>query len=135
MRPGFTHEAQVRASDLLRDLTYKASQQYRISVPYKQAAAHILTTNIGVTLRQIILAEEDRELSIAVREGVIAAITGQRESTGILNAIREVAEFTSAEPSALGRAETMLLLSWLKKLADSSAGTPDNGSLPAEAEV
>lgn len=45
-------------------------------MPSEQAAAHVLATNIGVNLRQIILAEPDPELTRAVRDGTIAAITG-----------------------------------------------------------
>lgn len=76
VRPGFSSAAQSRPSEILLSLTSKAAGQGRLSVSPEQATAHVLATNIGVTLRQIILDDTDSELSAAVREGVIAAITG-----------------------------------------------------------
>lgn len=84
-------------------------------VPSEQAAAHVLVTNIGVTLRQIILAQPDPELSAAVREGAISAITGTTAATNEpLAAAREIA---AARPEVLGRTQTQLLIEWLSTLA------------------
>ena len=91
-------------------------------MPSEQAAAHILVTNIGVTLRQIILAAPDPGLSQAVREGVISAITGKgtRADAPLTTAI----EIAAANPDVLGRAETQLLIEWLGRLGR------DNDKLP-----
>ncbi|WP_026820851.1 TetR/AcrR family transcriptional regulator [Arthrobacter castelli] len=116
IRPGYSPEAQERPSAILRSLTRQAAEQGRLAVPYEQAAAHILVTNIGVTMRQIILAEEDRPLSNAVREGSIAAITGTSPAaeSGAPGAVIELA---AANPGLLGPAETQLLITWLQRLA------------------
>ena len=128
VRPGYSPEAQSRPSELLRGLTAEAHRQGRLVVPPEQAAAHILVTNIGVTLRQIILAAEDRALSIAVREGAIAAITGTAPvaGDGILPSaadlrVRDLVERAAAHPEVLGAAETRLLLSWIQRLGGDGA--------------
>lgn len=123
VRPGFSPEAQSRPSAILRELTARAAAMGRLAVPSDQAAAHILVANIGVTLRQIILAEPDPELSAAVREGVIAAITGADRAPG--DPVASVMELAAADPSALGEAETALLLSWLARLRERRLGAAD----------
>src|SRR5699024_12042436 len=77
-------------------------------------AAHILATNIGVTLRQIVLAQPDPELSEAVREGTIAAITGTaaRPAAPLAAAV----EIAASSPESLGPTETKLLIEWLTEL-------------------
>lgn len=71
-------------------------------------------TNIGVTLRQIILAVPDPALSSAVREATISAITG----TGALldNPLAAVVELAASRPEILGRTQTQLLIEWLTAL-------------------
>ncbi|SDS21678.1 TetR/AcrR family transcriptional regulator [Microlunatus soli] len=114
VRPGHSPAAQARPSEILRGLTGRAAEQGRLAVPPDQAAAHVLVTNIGVTLRQIVLAEPDPELSRAVREGVIAAITatGGGQSEPLAAAI----EIAAAHPETLGRTQTQLLIEWLATL-------------------
>lgn len=115
VRPGFSSAAQSRPSEILLSLTSKAAGQGRLSVSPEQATAHVLATNIGVTLRQIILDDIDSELSAAVREGVIAAITGVG-----LHSVDPVAataaERASVNPEILGYAETRLFFQWLNQL-------------------
>lgn len=111
VRPGHSPEAQSRPSEILRGLTRRASQQSRLVVSPEQAAAHILVTNIGVTLRQIILADPDPELSDAVREGAIAAVTGT--STTSRSVLATAIETVAAHPETLGKTETQLLVEWL----------------------
>jgi len=128
VRPGYSPSPQARPSQILRRLTALASEQGRLAVDPHQAAAHILVTNIGVTLRQIVLAQEDRALSIAVREGVIAAITGTTTGThSMREQIHHVLEHAHAHPDVLGATETALLSSWLRRLAagPSREGTTD----------
>jgi AcrR family transcriptional regulator len=114
VHPGHSPEAQSRPSEILLDLTTRASAQNRLVVPPEQAAAHVLVTNIGVTLRQIIQAQADAELSRAVREATISAITG----TGTDNddPLAATIEIAAAQPDLLGRAETQLLIQWLRRL-------------------
>ncbi|MDT8913008.1 TetR/AcrR family transcriptional regulator [Amycolatopsis sp. PS_44_ISF1] len=121
VRPGHSPAAQARPSEALRALTRAAADQGRLVVPPDQAAAHVLAANIGVTLRQIVLAAEDRPLSEAVREGVIAAITGTAGDSGAGHSpradLRRVLEHAAAHPGILGVTETQLLGEWLRKLA------------------
>lgn len=113
--PGHSPAAQSRPSEILRGLTARAAAEGRLVVPSEQAAAHVLVTNIGVTLRQIILTRPDPELSAAVREGAISAITGTTAATNEpLAAAREIA---AARPEVLGRTQTQLLIEWLTTLA------------------
>jgi AcrR family transcriptional regulator len=114
VHPGHSPEAQSRPSEILLNLTTRASAQNRLVVPPEQAAAHVLVTNIGVTLRQIIQAQADAELSRAVREATISAITG----TGTDNddPLAATIEIAAAQPDLLGRAETQLLIQWLRRL-------------------
>lgn len=122
VRPGRVPAGQDRAGAILRGLTDRAHEQGRLAVPSGQAAAHILVTNIGVTLRQIILATPDPDLSCAVRDGAIAAVTGVGASeSGPLGA---VIEMVAAQPDTLGRAETRLLIEWLRTLA-AAEGRPE----------
>lgn len=76
VRPGYTMPGQVRVSDRLRSLAGRLDDRGLLAVPVRQAAAHILVTNIGVTLRQIIVGS-DADLTAAVREATIVAITDQ----------------------------------------------------------
>ena len=120
IRPGYSPAAQERPSAALRALTGAASDQNRLVVDPDQAAAHILVTNIGVTLRQIVLAKADPKLSTAVREGAIAAITGTGSGTPAYSRrteIHRVLEHAAANPEVLGTAETQLLQQWLTELA------------------
>lgn len=115
VRPGYSPAAQSRPSEILHDLAVRAATQNRLVVPPDQAAAHVLATNIGVTLRQIIHAQPDPALSAAVREGTIAAITGTaaRSATPLAAAI----EFAASRPDVLGQTQTQLLIEWLTRLA------------------
>lgn len=121
VRPGYSPAAQSRPSEILLALTTRAADQGRLLVPPEQAAAHVLVTNIGVTLRQIILATADPDLSAAVREGTIAAITGTgaQQRTPLAAAV----EIAAAHPDVLGRAETQLLVEWLSKLGERTPET------------
>ncbi|MDX2355837.1 TetR/AcrR family transcriptional regulator [Dietzia sp. PP-33] len=114
VRPGHSPEAQSRPSAILRGLTDRAATQGRLVVSSEQAAAHVLVTNIGVTLRQIILAAPDPALSLAVREGAISAITSRGTRTD--NPLTTAIERAAAHPDILGKAETQLLIEWLGRL-------------------
>lgn len=115
-RPGYSPAAQSRANEILQTITARAAEQGRLAVPSEQAAAHVLVTNIGVTLRQIIMATPDPGLSTAVREGTIAAITGtDARSTNPLATAIEVA---ASQPEVLGQTQTQLLIEWLTRLAE-----------------
>ncbi|MBY0688056.1 TetR/AcrR family transcriptional regulator [Microbacterium marinilacus] len=120
VRPGHSPAAQDRPSRLLSALTHAAAREGRLIVDPEQAAAHILVANIGVTLRQIVLAAPDPQLSAAVREGAIAAITGTGKATSPASdrraEIHRVLEHAAAHAEVLGAAETQLLIQWLRKL-------------------
>ena len=121
VHPGHSPAPQSRASGILLDLTRRAAVQGRLVVSPEQAAAHILVTNIGVTLRQIVLSAEDRALSIAVRDGAIAAITGAAIGATPADDAHRLLEHAAAHPAILGAAETQLLGSWLRRLASAPA--------------
>lgn len=118
VQPGHAPAAQARPAEILLGLTTAAAEQGRLVVPPEQAKAHILATNIGVTLRQIIQGYADPELSTAVREGVIGAITGTApgQDASTHRALSMVSELAVAHPETLGTAETRLLQEWLHRL-------------------
>lgn len=116
VRPGYSPAAQSRPSEILRSITRQAAEQNRLVVPADQAAAHILVANIGVTLRQIALNAEDRPLSIAVRDGVIAAITGTTGPGTGAHGLRHLTEHAAAHPEVLGATETHLFIEWAGRL-------------------
>lgn len=125
VRPGYLPAAQSRASEMLLDLTRRAAEQGRLTVTPEQAAAHILATNIGVTLRLIVLDVPDRKLSTAVRDGVIAAITGTPaadQGTRRDDALRLLGH-AAAHPEILGAEETQLLQAWLLRLSRADPAT------------
>ena len=124
VRPGYSPEDQSRPSEILRALTAEAAAQGRLVVDSHQAAAHILATNIGLTLRLIILGENDLELSAAIREGVLNAITGTAPSTEGADEERfghSVMEYAVSHPDILGKTETQLLVQWLRRLGGNHA--------------
>lgn len=116
VRPGHSPEAQSRPSLLLLGLTTRAAEEGRLVTSPEQAAAHVLVTNIGVTLRQIVLARPDPALSIAVREGAIAAITGASDTAAGAPSLTTARERAAAHPEILGPTQTRLLLEWLAQL-------------------
>ncbi|WP_143965720.1 TetR/AcrR family transcriptional regulator [Gordonia zhaorongruii] len=120
VRPGYSPAAHAEPTRMLRALTESAASAGRLVVDAEQAAAHILATNIGVTLRLIILAQQDPELSANVRDAVIAGITGapSGDSQGsIRDEILRVSRFAASRPGVLGAAETAMLTEWLRRLA------------------
>ncbi|AZL08278.1 MAG: TetR/AcrR family transcriptional regulator [Brevibacterium aurantiacum] len=120
VRPGYSPEAQSKPSEILRSLTRRAEEQGRLVVCYEQAAAHILATNIGVTLRLIIQGRADPDLSAGVREGVLAAITGTAQASENGQRLgHSVIERAAAHPEILGTAETQLLIQWISRLGES----------------
>lgn len=122
VRPGYSPEAQSKPSEILRSLTSQAESEGRLVVGYEQAAAHILATNIGVTLRLIIQGKDDPALSAAVREGALAAITGTAQ-TGVDGERLggSVIERAAAHPEILGATETQLLIQWIGRLGEGDA--------------
>ncbi|MCF8606519.1 TetR/AcrR family transcriptional regulator [Gordonia sp. HY442] len=118
VRPGYSPAAHAKPTMLLRALTDRAADQGRLAVDPDQAVAHILATNIGVTLRQIILAEADPQLSSAVRDATLASLTGEGAGGAGADDLRRVASLASGIPDVLGPTETALLGQWLRRLAD-----------------
>lgn len=118
VRFGFAPGPQARPKALLLSLMKKAAGQNRLVVSAEQATSHILATMVGVTLRQIVFGKEDRQLSIEIREGAIAAITGAAPTNSTPQAeMMRALEYANAHPDVLGGPETALLSAWLQKLA------------------
>lgn len=118
IRPGYSPRGQARPNQLLLQLVRDADAQGRLVMEPEQATALILAANIGVTLRQIVRAEDDRELTVAARETVIAGITGtavDRPQEGV----RSLVEFAVAHPEILGDVETPLFVRWVARLSAS----------------
>lgn len=122
VRPGDTRAAEARPAMLLRALVKKAADEGRLAVPPEQAVGHILSTNIGVTLRQIIYRRPDPELSVAAREAVLSSITGVATVADSVArpTILGVLDFATGHPDVLGSEETALLSSWLRRLAEAA---------------
>lgn len=116
VRPGYTPSGQDGPHGLLFELTARAEKDGRLVVTGEQAAQHILTTIVGVTLRQIGLKAADRALTVAVREGVLAAITGTSGGANVTDSARELIEYVAARPDILGREESQLLITWIKRI-------------------
>jgi AcrR family transcriptional regulator len=116
VRPGYAPAEQSRPTEMLRAVMRRAKSQGRLVVSAEQAAAHVLAANVGVTLRQIVTATEDRELSLAMREGVIAAVTGTQSDLGVADRGRNIVEYAAAHPEVLGAKETSLLIDWIQRL-------------------
>lgn len=118
VQPGYIPAGQSRPGEVLLSLTSRAAAQGRLAVSAEQATAHILATNIGVTLRLIALDQPDPALSAAVREGVISAITGAEPADrgDRDSAFATVVERAVADPDILGPAETRLFVEWAQRL-------------------
>src|SRR5699024_10423768 len=121
VRPGYSPEDQSRPSDILRSLTAEAAAQGRLIVDSRQAAAHILATNTGPTMRLLFLGENGLELAAAIREGVLNSITGTVPSTEGGDEERfghSVMEYAVSHPDILGKTETQLFVQWLRRLGE-----------------
>lgn len=119
VRPGHAPDVQAEPSRLLLNLTRAAVKQGRLVVSAEQAAAHILAANIGLTLRQIMLAQSDLALSAAMRDGVITAITGiTRQAIAPRADIAAILTHVHQHPDRLGKQETDLLTKWLQTLTE-----------------
>lgn len=119
VQPGHTPSGQDGPHGILRQLTARAEEDGRLVVSAEQAATHILTTIIGVTLRQIGLQVEDRPLTVEIREAVLAAITGTLGGASVPDSARELTEYVAARPDILGREETRLFTAWMKRISAS----------------
>lgn len=121
VRPGYSSAPMERSSAMLLALTTQAAEEGRLVVSAEQAAAHILATNVGVTLRQIVLALPDPALSAAVGDGAIAAVTGvpgvSSRGSREQSAFRLV-EYIAARPDLLGQEESQLFIAWLNRTAE-----------------
>ena len=115
VRPGYAPASHAAPTRHLAELTARAAAQGRLAVTPQAAAAHVLATNVGVTLRQIVLEAPDPDLSAAVRDATLAAITGAHRDQDPFSAAIEAA---SAAPDTLGAEETRLLIAWLGRLRD-----------------
>ncbi|WP_210603864.1 TetR/AcrR family transcriptional regulator [Brevibacterium oceani] len=124
VRPGHSPVDQSRPSAILRALTAEAAAQGRLVVDSRQAAAHILATNVGLTLRLIVLGHDDQELSAEIREGVLASITGTSvPESPVARFGHSVIEYAVAHPEILGPAETQLLVEWTRRLSEHADGS------------
>ena len=123
--PGHRPQAQERPARILRRTTAAAAEAGLLSVDPDRAADHVLAANIGVTLTQIVGGAADPDLSTAVREATIAAITGATAARGDATAdpSRALLQSLVADPGPLAPEELALLRRWLRQLAD--AGTEE----------
>lgn len=120
--PGSRPAAQQRPTLALLKITKQAEREGLLAVSAQQAAAHILAANIGVTLRQITDDSPDPDLSTAVREATIAAITGIASSSAASDRAGAAAILLASlsdGPDILIDPETVLLRHWLTLLARS----------------
>lgn len=120
--PGRRPAAQQRPAKVLLGLAREADRRGRLVVAPDQAADHVLTANVGVTLRQIVTGQPDRELSVAMREATLTAITGSdgRGSTaavGIGEAATTILRDLPDDNELIGHPETVLFKKWLAGIA------------------
>lgn len=120
--PGRRPAAQDRPTHLLLEICREAQRQGRLVVDPEQAAAHVLAANVGVTLRQIVLAEPDPALSAQVREATIAALTGTSPSAS--DPAKELLEqLGTGRRQPLQAEELALLRVWLRRIRDADDGS------------
>lgn len=121
--PGRHPTDQSRPTGILLNLTRAAAAQGRLVTTPERATEHVLAANIGVTLRQIVMAEPDPGLSTDMREAVIAAITGTRTADpvdatrSISSSAADLLDRLADSGELLGEPETVLLRKWLATLA------------------
>lgn len=120
--PGRRPVAQDRPAKALLGLVREADRRGRLVVAPEQAADHVLTANVGMTLRLIVTGEPDPELSAAVREATIAAITGgdgggPGAAVGIGEAATAILRELPDDNGVIGHPETVLLKKWLAAVA------------------
>ncbi|WP_193047731.1 TetR/AcrR family transcriptional regulator [Mycolicibacterium baixiangningiae] len=107
---------------ILRKLIQRIAAAGRLRVEVERAAEMVHAACRGVTLTLIATRpdERDPELSTAVREALLSAITTDvaDEGGGGIGALAVALEaaIESAPPSALSSAETTMILEWLDRL-------------------
>lgn len=119
VRPGALPAAQERPTRALLALAERAAAEGRLAVSPEQATEHVLSANTGLTLRLIARESRDWGLSDAVRDAVIAAITGTsaapEQTADFAGGLIEMA---AAHPEILGKAETLLFIDWARRLRE-----------------
>ncbi|WP_333619575.1 TetR/AcrR family transcriptional regulator [Dietzia sp.] len=121
VRPGEIPAAQSRPTGILLSLTDKAEAEDRLVVPSAHAAEHILSANIGLTLRLIARGTGDKALSDAMRDAVVAAITGTSASAASSERPGgELIETAAARPEILGDSETTLFVEWARRIRNAT---------------
>ncbi|TCK27857.1 TetR/AcrR family transcriptional regulator [Pseudonocardia endophytica] len=123
--PGRRPAAQSGPTTILLALTHEAARRGRLAVDPDRAAAHILAANIGLTLRQIVTAQPDPELSVEMREATIAAVTGGHPGPRRTDASHAATTLLDLpdDNSVLGIPETVLLKKWLTDIARCTSPT------------
>lgn len=129
--PGRQPHAQRRPTEILLGITRAAARQGRLVVSAEQAGHHVLAANIGVTLRLIVSGASDDDLSAAMREATIAAITGIGAPTdadlpAFVIAARQLSAVLPPAGARLSRSETALLRDWLLLLGTDSRDREPN---------
>jgi AcrR family transcriptional regulator len=126
VRPGHQPPAAAEATGMLLGQLERAAHSGWLRVPVGTAAAMIHAASVGVTLALIARPEGEREpdLSVRVREAMVAAIIiGDRVSPKITDAplaARALAldAALAGAPDGLTAPEVALLRQWLRRLAD-----------------
>ncbi len=120
--PGRRPAGQERPAKVLLGLVREADRRGRLVVAPEQAADHVLTANVGVTLRQIVTGKPDPGLTVAMREATLAAITGgdgrgSAGTVGVGEAAATILRDLPDDNEILGDPETVLLKKWLAAVA------------------
>lgn len=124
--PGYQSGPAERSYSLLLDLVTRADARGQLRVPPRQAAHHILATNVGVTLYLISSATPDESLSAAVRDATLDAVSTAARPSMVQDPIAShagslaAALATSSSEVPLAPEELALLRRWLLTLARDS---------------
>lgn len=116
--------AALRAQEILHSLVSRIAAAGRLVVSVERAAQMIHSASSGVTLSLIATKPEDRdpELSIRVREAILAAITTDAAQPAETSTATHAIALKASLPGAttgLTEAEQALLTQWLDRIAQS----------------
>ncbi|MFC6712462.1 TetR/AcrR family transcriptional regulator [Branchiibius cervicis] len=119
--PGHRTPAAEQALAALLQQTRRAAATGRLVVSAEEAADHVLSSCVGVTLFLITSADHPAGLSDQVRDATVAAITGQaieRDRVAPAQLAADLASALRASPrDALGAEENALLIRWLDTIS------------------
>lgn len=121
LHDGTVPEAAARGEEILRGMVERVAAEGRLRVGVEAAVATMHAAGVGVVLSTLARPPErrDPDLSVRVREAVLAALTDEPVAGGSGRAAFAVGLAATLHdgPSVLSAAEARLLREWLERLA------------------